>query len=263
MELVNRRQIEAEFRRRFVELTASQKLRVLELIGTPPDVSQIPDALWKRFEDERTAALLLLLASVFAANAEQHGLDPSILQVTSNEFALRRANDVIPKHVRGLRDYLGTPPAELLRRAERLGVRISNGGIVTPDVPIDTNSPAGATRFHAIDRLRGEASTELLNRIETAFGEAATESLVRTEFTTASAGGAEFTIQVRGLASESDYWVTRPEKSQSGPCKVCAPLDRQPRSIWTRVYANGPPGHPGCVCNISYAAIRANALATA
>lgn len=257
MELRSRKPIEADFRRRFSQLTAGQLQRLFELVGNPPDLARVPESLWKQFENERRAFLLLMLASVFAANSEQHGLDEFMRRPFADEFAQRRSDQVIPKHLQTLRSYLETPPADLARRAERLGARITRGGIVEVVEPLGIDAPDGAERLLDIERLRGDVRDAWLDRFDNAFGETATTRLVETEFTAASAGGAEFTMRVRGLTSESDLWVTRPELSDSGPCPVCAPLDRQPRSVWTRQFPDGPPTHPRCVCEISYAAIRA------
>lgn len=41
------------------------------------------------------------------------------------------------------------------------------------------------------------------------------------------------------------YW-----RAQAGACKICAPLNDQPRRVWVRVYPNGPPGHPNCACSL-------------
>lgn len=48
-------------------------------------------------------------------------------------------------------------------------------------------------------------------------------------------------------------WYTKPERSKTGPCRVCRPLHGTTSRVWRLVAPAGPPGpHPGCVCVLEY-----------
>lgn len=88
MEVLNRRQIERQFRDRFALLGERQRERAIRLMGDPPDAARIPASFWDDVERENQTAVYLLLLSVFAQSAYEHTL---------------RASNVHPKDVAELR----------------------------------------------------------------------------------------------------------------------------------------------------------------
>lgn len=74
--------------------------------------------------------------------------------------------------------------------------------------------------------------------------------LAVTETTRAQHRGSETAVEAVSGLNENDLWITK----ATGVCSVCAPLDHQPRSVWSIQFPLGPPEpHKNCRCWIDYA----------
>lgn len=108
-----------------------------------------------------------------------------------------------------------------------------------------------ATRWQESPPTEADLQADL----STIFGPTRAARVATTETTRAqTAGGETATGQTTGL-SERDLWITRRD---GRVCPVCAPLHRQPRSVWQRQFPAGPGDdvHPFCRCFILYAPAR-------
>ena len=48
------------------------------------------------------------------------------------------------------------------------------------------------------------------------------------------------------------HWEVHPEKSESGTCDVCQPLEAMPEWAWPSFARGGPPIHPRCKCELDW-----------
>ena len=81
------------------------------------------------------------------------------------------------------------------------------------------------------------------------------DMITTTETTRAMQGGKRAVVEDRKRQNQEQwegYWITHPEKSLSGVCPVCKPLNGTPESEWSKVAYDGPPVHPHCVCEVRY-----------
>lgn len=119
-----------------------------------------------------------------------------------------------------------------------------------------------ADRLAGIQRRMAETLRELgdiKKAASEAFGAVAREREVVTTTTDTISLGQRAAGRAGDVASTADgeaveidmIWRVHPEDSKTGPCPICAPLDNTPERVWGRVFHNGPPGHPNCVCSLS------------
>ncbi|MCA8999108.1 MAG: hypothetical protein KDA80_19055 [Planctomycetaceae bacterium] len=220
MELKNRNDIESRFMAKMNKLSSKHRRELINLMGNPPDIRNVPTDFWQRVEQEEREQLAAFLMIIMMGNAEAHGMGTDSARMMADAHSVRRAAEIA-------RDYARNSYAKALmiqrQNSDRLGGPI-------------TLSPGG---------LRSE--------LEKVFGPTRDEALVATETTRASVEGAENAMRTAGMVSQDDEWETRPWMTQTGPCPICEPLDGLPRSVWGRVHPKGPPIHPRCACAIQYA----------
>lgn len=77
-------------------------------------------------------------------------------------------------------------------------------------------------------------------------------ALAATDVTRAATAGGELVAAVAAMQvgrSPEALWHTA---GDSKVCPFCAPLDQQPRAVWSAIAPQGPPAHPNCRCFIDY-----------
>ena len=238
MELPDRYFLELEFAARIAKLSKRQRAELEGLLGDSPDLRNVPEETWQRWEQENRDQFLTILLLIAASSAEFHGSDPGdeIIATTLTGWADQRSKEVASDISMTTRNRLTEFFAEIERA--RLDRPL---GPLPGDDDVDPTDP-------------DEIWKRLDEEIESLYGEKRADSIAKNETTAAQTIGGEIGIEATVGLSPDDVWLNHPELSQAGPCQICAPLHNQSRSMWGRFFPDGPPGpHPGCVCSIQYA----------
>lgn len=128
MELANRPQLEASFRRRIEKLSAKHRKRLKQLAGDPPDLSKVPASFWQEVESELDEQLAIALLLIFAEAGEQTGASRAGLLSRGDAFARSRASEVARGYVEhsierfqngaSIRDVFGKGRAAVIAKTE-------------------------------------------------------------------------------------------------------------------------------------------------
>lgn len=215
MQLASRTTLEAEFLEKLAGLSEAKRDEFLRAAGDPPVPERVPSAWWAAYREEVAALLLLLLARGWVDSAVQHGMDPDRAAASAAGWSAAQSRRLAGEYIEN-----------------------SRAGIL-----------GQANRLRSDDLLTTESLVEVS---DVAFGRGRLEGLVTTETTRSTVRGGENAIRGFGAISALDVWKVNPGKSKSGPCGVCQPLSGSRRAEWGLVFPDGPPAHPGCVCEIIY-----------
>lgn len=229
MEIPNREELEAKLARALGKLQKAQLTRLLEYLGDPPRIENVPEAFWEEVGTELLSVLRPFLQSLYLTQAEMVlranpaiGVDWALV----NEGAAAWARQYTYDLVQGINVHT--------RRALQEAV--------------------GA--FYEEGLARGELEGQIVGL----FGPVRAEMIAVTEVTRAASEGQ------RGLANEVaqfgilmiDAWSTRNDEVV---CPICGPLhgrdadgyegDRTPYWLHpdTGERYGPPPAHPRCRCN--------------
>jgi len=226
-ELPDRMDWESEVVGRLARLLQVQKAQILELLGDPPDINNIPESVWREHGDQLFRALEKDSLAIYIAAAEHIlasqpiGVDWGLV----NEHAARWARE----HAR--------------------------------DLALDISS---TNRQNVAEALAGffeqqQTIGDLRNRLASLFGPVRAELIASTEVTRAAVEG-ELDL-VRELGKEgvelTAFWVTERDEKV---CPICKPLDKQPESPEGGFVPEGesgpgiphPPAHPRCRCWLNH-----------
>lgn len=239
MELPDRDSIEADFAARIRKLTARQRRELEDWIHAtvPPDIANVPEWQWQKWEEESNDELLLILLLIAAASAELHGSVPGDDAVATalTGWATEHAAEVSASMARTTRERITATFEDIAERraaADFTLLELDEAGRVI-------DSPASR-----------DFAAELDEAFESLFGDKRAESVAVTETTAAQSAGGEVGVEMTVGKSRDDRWFT---VNDAKVCPICTPLHQQPRSYWARFFPQGPPGpHPGCRCWIEY-----------
>lgn len=212
-ELRNRLKLEASAANRLRKLSKSHQRELTSLLGSPPNLKNVPDSFWNKVQEEQERALAIILFIIFIASANQHGLARGKAETQAKVYADSRASEVAKGYVKTTKERFKVAARDWKKSKE------------TPP------------------------QSEVNERVESILGGERQNGVVVTEVTAATSAGSEFAVNsIHGL-DEYDLWFTMDD---SGVCPVCEPLHQTVRSTWTKTYSGGPPGHPNCRCWIDY-----------
>jgi hypothetical protein len=203
--------------------------RLLEKLGDPPSLANLPPEFWEGEAEEMFAALSPFGERVYAEAAQRlitalptlSGMDWAI----PNEFAANWARRYTFDLVKGLNDTTRETTAAELDH-------------------LRTQIPA----FFERPMTRGDLEARLAEN--GLFGPARAEKIAVTEITRAAAEGERAVADE--LAKTGIIMVERWETNKDDlVCPICAPLDGKVLGDgWTR--ADGPPRHCRCRCVINF-----------
>ena len=106
MEIPNRLAVEDGFARRLGRLSRRHREELLSYLGTPPDVSRVPEAFWAKVREEQENEMLTVLLLIAAASADTHGADPDLARSIADDYATGQAATVAAGYVEVSRDVL-------------------------------------------------------------------------------------------------------------------------------------------------------------
>lgn len=229
MEIPNREEMEGRLARALGKLQRSQLARLIEYLGDPPRVENVPESFWQEIGQELLEVLRPFLASLYQAQAAEMlaampaiGVDWALVHEAAATWARQHAGQLVA----GINAHT----------REALGRAVSG--------------------FFEDGLTRGELEGQLAGL----FGPVRAEMIAVTEVTRAAAEGQQ------GLVSEVaaqgiemvDAWSTRNDELV---CPICGPLhgrdadgyDAGRVPYWihpvTGVRYGKPPAHPRCRCN--------------
>src|SRR5690606_21385143 len=72
-DIENRSQLERKAERAMTGLSRSQRDRLAELLGDPPDPANVPESFWRDVEEERQQRIAEFALLIWLLSAKQHG----------------------------------------------------------------------------------------------------------------------------------------------------------------------------------------------
>ena len=217
-ELANRDDYEGRLQRALGKVGSAAIRRILDALGSPPDIANVPGELMQEIEREYGVALASVLESVFIDSAEAAAAEAGI--GFSWDVINREAADWARQHATGLAHDLGVNSDRFLREA--LGDFFEQ-------------------------RIDNRTLTERIARI---YGPKRAETVTITEITRASAQGQQAAIrEIEASVREAGlrpvlYWNSA---NDSLVCPICGPRHgKRQGDGWTEL----PPAHARCRCGI-------------
>lgn len=224
------------------------KDRIIDALGMPPDVDNVPDALWDELTadveaDLQRALAVALLRGVRGMNSEygdQFGfvMAPQDAARQAEQFSTRRARNTARQMVDTFRDRVAYKAGQAKEKIDRRVAEARRGEI---------ELPAGRP-FEDVAR---ELGVDIKEAIETQ-----ADAAGATETTTAHTAG-ERTYR-DGLEKEKEIlvvarWNIDP---RSNVCPICYALNGAWEETWGEEYRDGPPAHPSCACFLTWEPIQ-------
>lgn len=228
-DIENRDELERRLARKLGKLNRVQLGRLLEYLGDPPLIANVPASFWDEAGMELAQALAPFLEEVYIEqslelmNSQPIGIDPALI----NWNAVNWATDYTFDLVKGIDET----SRQTLQRV------------------VGDYYEKGQTMGAAFDELaKAESYNTLTRRLERTWSPARAEMIAVTEITRAATEGER--MIARELNKEGvqmiPIWHTN---NDALVCSICAPRNGQ--EIKDDLY---PPAHPRCRCWIGYTA---------
>lgn len=219
MEPQNRRDLEEQLARKLGRLQQNQLKRVLDALGDPPRLENLPPGFWDEMGEELRGVVQPVLEETFRSQAEGLmrggiGLDWNIVNERAAKWARQYSFDL----VKGINDNT--------RRALQEQV-------------------AG---FYADQRTMSDLETSIARL----YGPVRAEMIAITEVTRASSQAEQaYAEELRGLGLETTFvWQT---SNDDITCAICGPLHGKVQGDgWT----DPPPAHVRCRCWVNTEVVR-------
>lgn len=237
IELPNRAALESDFAERLGSMTTRQRQRLRELMGNPPDPSNVPESFWVEVQREAEAQTLAALYLLFLESAAFHGGDRLSLDAQALDWARSRGAAVGQSYARTAREQFG----QLARK------------LLVPERP----APPPIPGLPPVTPAETFTQQQLDDELAKIFGPSKAERIAVTETTAAQTAGGDAGVESTVGTSALDTWSVHPELTRTGPCPNCAALDGVTRDRWglTPLPGEGhdgdptlgPPLGPGCV----------------
>ena len=210
----NRDELEAELARVLGKLNRIHLARLLEYLGDPPDVGNVPDSFWREAGEELGVALRPFVEKVFLVAAERMledspiGVDWGMINEAASNWSNRYSFDLVTGINQTSRQALQTAVSGFFRESMTL--------------------------------------SELKERLGSIWGPVRASMISRTEVTRAAVEGERAfarEIEKEGITMV-ETWQTRNDERV---CPLCGPLHGRPKGTdWNEV--DGPPRHVNCRC---------------
>lgn len=198
------------------KLLRAQMGQLLEILGDPPDITNVPMTFWEEQGVEMQAAMSRHFRDIYIESAEQIlaaqpiGVDWGLI----NQEAITWAEGYSFELVQGIN--------ETSRRvlADAVGAFFEEG--------------------QTIGDLRAALSQ--------AFGPVRAEMIASTEVTRSAVQGERaFIAELERMGVRMQrFWVTSQDERV---CPICSPLHEVPFAEWSGQFPEGPPAHPRCRCS--------------
>ena len=214
-DIPNRDELERQLGRKLGKLNRVHLARLIEYLGDPPKVENVPYTFWEEAGIEMASVLgpfsedIYVQSALELMNSQPIGVDWAVV----NQNAVDWARDYTFNLVQGINDHSRTA----------------------------LQSTVGA--YYE----RGQTTGELVNRLSGIFGPTRAEMIAVTEITRAAAEGERAMVRElnkQGGVQMVPIWQTN---NDSLVCPICGP--RHSQEITDGIY---PPSHPRCRCWFGY-----------
>jgi len=235
-ELANRMGVEADFARRLSRLTSRQRRELREMLGNPPDIRNVSEADWNRWEEERRRELALILLAIILAALNQH------------------AEELLPAGQQPSDETRTQAYRQALLRAQAIAADSARSSIQSAKEIVIASG----------ELIRTGTAADIEGVLASALGPDRDAVTAATTTTLAQTEGTNATQLL--LAAFSLNLVTRWQTEKDGKvCPICRPLHGKSVDLWDVVLQNlpgpgggravdeiirngGPPAHPNCRC---------------
>ena len=216
-EVPNRMDWEGKIGKDIAKLLRRQMGALLELMGDPPDLVNVPEAFWVEHGEEMRAALQRNFQQIYLASAEQVllgqpiGIEWGIINQGAIQWSSQYSFDLIAD----------------LTATTRAAVRNAVGSFFEDQLTMG----------------------DLRNMLSQTFGPVRADMIASTEVTRAAVQGElAFVAELRKEGVELvARWQTNVDESV---CPICLPLNET--LTWVAKFPSGPPAHVRCRCWINH-----------
>jgi hypothetical protein len=209
-DIPNRAELEAELARRFSKLSAAHRRELMNLLGNPPGIGNVPASFWDKVASELSGTFVPFLATIYMDAAERMlpglpiGVDWGLVNTRAAEWA---------------RNY---------------------GGTLVRNITNTTRRAVGESVAAFFER--GQTRADLEASLGRLFGPTRAEMIAVTEVTRAASNGEQ--ELAREIAAEGiemvPVWQTNNDELV---CPICGPRHNKP--ITDGMF---PPAHVRCRC---------------
>lgn len=252
-EYPNRNAIRADIARALAKLGTRHRRELLELLGNPPDLGNVPQSFWDRVRKETAdeLAAALLIAAIIAMT--QHGMDEEAAdlagQILASERAVAAADMITQTSQRILRRQMTRAEhAASVARARAAGVATGAPAAVPIGAAVAEVSPLAAAH-EAADLI---------------FGPERIVGIARNESNIIMNEGGKVAIRHTGVVVTC--WWRHTQQAPPGhaganiaPCEICTPWLDTEEAFWPPDLEPGY-AHPQCDCFRSWEEIHTGRL---
>lgn len=210
-ELADRERYQQQLQSRLERLSAAHRKELESLLGTPPDLRNVPDAFWEKVERETQLELAAILILIMMACSSSDGLSGDASRGQADRWSHGRAREVAA----GMR---ATTVNQLNATAKVWNAEIAAGKKI------------------GVQRIRADLMKVL--------GPERMRAVVITETTKAASAGTMAAAD--GLESEERHDVVW-RLGNAEHCPFCVRMANTSQAYWSK-YTDGPPAHVGCQC---------------
>lgn len=123
-DIPNRAQLEAELARRFSKLSAAHRRELMRLLGTPPNMGNVPAAFWEKVASELNGSFVPFMAEIYMASAERListlpiGVDFGLVNERAAAWARNYSGELIRNITNTTRRAVGESVAAFFERGQ-------------------------------------------------------------------------------------------------------------------------------------------------
>jgi hypothetical protein len=257
-ELPDRKELEAEFAKRFGNVATRHGLEFAKLLGDPPDILNVPAEFWEMVERESAMEAYAILLLLFNRSTELHGWTGSEARMAGYGWAHKQSQQLGTQWAQSTQATIVNAAAKRIAKKQR----------TTPITPESIDDHRAANRSLPAGRIVTESDQGVSDRIsppwdvldesdvdeiiERGFGPSRVARTTTIETTRARGAAGEIAVGALGQLHEDDIWIN---PADGNTCLVCWPLIGTGRSTWIIAAPDGPPpigSECSCRCGISY-----------